>query len=141
MIFIQEGSLEPTLCRSQDATPFFTEFPFRAFEDALSRLLTVPNVPSETAGNKPWTPGVDIRETENELILRGCGKGEGRIHGRSPHHDRNVIMIAEKLDCILDETIGGCKSPNVVDRLLRYGECDVNCYCGCENARLAFQES
>jgi HSP20 family protein len=42
--------------------PFFAEFPFRAFEDTLARLATAPN--------KPWTPAVDIRETENELILK-----------------------------------------------------------------------
>jgi len=51
--------------------PFFTEFPFRAFEDSLSRLMTTPAAPAEATGaGKPWTPAVDIRETENELILK-----------------------------------------------------------------------
>lgn len=50
--------------------PFFTEFPFRAFEDTLSRLMAAPSAVEASAGAKPWTPAVDIRETENELILK-----------------------------------------------------------------------
>ena len=38
--------------------------PFRAFEDAFSRLL------SEPQANRPWSPAVDIYETENELVLK-----------------------------------------------------------------------
>jgi HSP20 family protein len=37
---------------------------FRAFEDAFSRMLTEPQ------NNRPWTPAVDIYETENELVLK-----------------------------------------------------------------------
>ena len=37
---------------------------FRAFEDAFNRVL------SEPQGNRPWTPAVDIYETENELVLK-----------------------------------------------------------------------
>ena len=36
----------------------------RLFEDAFSRLL------SEPTTNRPWTPAVDIYETENELVLK-----------------------------------------------------------------------
>jgi HSP20 family protein len=36
----------------------------RMFEDAFSRLL------SEPSSNRPWTPAVDIYETENELVLK-----------------------------------------------------------------------
>jgi len=36
----------------------------RMFEDAFSRFL------SEPQGNRPWTPAVDIYETENELVLK-----------------------------------------------------------------------
>lgn len=48
--------------------PFFTtaEFPFRAFEESVARLLSTPSAPAA----KPWTPAVDIRETETELILK-----------------------------------------------------------------------
>ena len=48
--------------------PLFTEFPFRSFEDSLSRLFQEQQATPSTA--KPWTPAVDILETENELIVK-----------------------------------------------------------------------
>lgn len=36
---------------------------FRTFEDAIARMLNEPR------GGRPWSPSVDIYETENELIL------------------------------------------------------------------------
>jgi HSP20 family protein len=36
----------------------------RLFEDAFSRML------SEPSSNRPWSPAVDIYETENELVLK-----------------------------------------------------------------------
>jgi HSP20 family protein len=36
----------------------------RLFEDAFTRLL------SEPRANRPWSPAVDIFETENELVLK-----------------------------------------------------------------------
>jgi HSP20 family protein len=36
----------------------------RLFEDAVTRLF------SEPATGRPWTPDVDIYETENELVLK-----------------------------------------------------------------------
>ena len=36
----------------------------RLFEDAFSRLLNEPQ------SNRPWSPSVDIYETENELVLK-----------------------------------------------------------------------
>jgi HSP20 family protein len=36
----------------------------RLFEDAFSRML------SEPSSNRPWSPSVDIYETENELVLK-----------------------------------------------------------------------
>lgn len=36
----------------------------RLFEDAFSRMLTEPQT------NRPWSPSVDIYETENELVLK-----------------------------------------------------------------------
>lgn len=47
--------------------PFFGEFAnptLRGFEDALNQLL------SEPAATRPWTPAVDIRETENALVIK-----------------------------------------------------------------------
>src|SRR5205085_6811502 len=37
---------------------------FRTFEDAITRML------SEPRGARPWSPSVDIYETENELVLK-----------------------------------------------------------------------
>lgn len=37
---------------------------FRLFEDAFSRLLNEPQT------NRPWSPSVDIYESENELVLK-----------------------------------------------------------------------
>jgi HSP20 family protein len=36
----------------------------RLFEDAFTRML------SEPQANRPWSPAVDIYETENELVLK-----------------------------------------------------------------------
>ena len=36
----------------------------RLFEDAFTRLV------NEPASNRPWSPAVDIYETENELVLK-----------------------------------------------------------------------
>src|SRR2546428_10009130 len=44
--------------------PFVNLPSFRLFEDAVSRLL---NEPSAT---RPWSPAVDIAETENALVLK-----------------------------------------------------------------------
>src|ERR1041384_292460 len=37
---------------------------FRNFEDAIARMLNEPR------GARPWSPSVDIYETENELVLK-----------------------------------------------------------------------
>ncbi len=36
----------------------------RVFEDAFTRMMTEPRA------NRPWSPAVDIYETENELVLK-----------------------------------------------------------------------
>ena len=43
-----------------------TEFSsgFRSFQDAINRML------SEPRSQRPWTPAVDIFETENELVIK-----------------------------------------------------------------------
>ena len=38
--------------------------PLRQFEDAFTRFFTEPQ------SNRPWSPSVDIYETENELVLK-----------------------------------------------------------------------
>jgi len=37
---------------------------FRTFQDAVNRML------SEPRSQRPWTPAVDILETDNELVLK-----------------------------------------------------------------------
>lgn len=46
--------------------PFFPEFglPLRSFEDAVTRLLNEPST------ERPWTPSVDILETEQALVVK-----------------------------------------------------------------------
>ena len=46
-------------------TAEFEEFPagLRLFQDSLSRLFSEP-------ASRPWSPAVDIYETENELVLK-----------------------------------------------------------------------
>jgi HSP20 family protein len=46
--------------------PFDTEFstPIRLFQDAVNRLF------SEPAAARPWAPSVDIKETEDELVVK-----------------------------------------------------------------------
>jgi HSP20 family protein len=47
-------------------TPFagFEPFPgLKAFEESMTRLFNEPN-------GRPWVPAVDIKETENELVLK-----------------------------------------------------------------------
>ena len=47
------------------ATAEFEDFPagLRFFQDSLSRLFSEP-------ASRPWSPAVDIFETENELVLK-----------------------------------------------------------------------
>lgn len=46
-------------------SPFLSDLPVStAFEDMMNRLF------SEPAGTRPWTPAVDIAETDNELVLK-----------------------------------------------------------------------
>ena len=41
-----------------------TADPFQGIQDTINRLFTEPTA------NRPWVPAVDIRETENELVLK-----------------------------------------------------------------------
>ncbi len=45
--------------------PFLVDVPVAAgFEEMMNRLF------NEPAGTRPWTPSVDISETDNELVLK-----------------------------------------------------------------------
>ena len=49
------------LIRYQTVDPFQG---FQNLQDTMNRLFTEP------AANRPWVPSVDIRETENELVVK-----------------------------------------------------------------------
>ena len=44
-------------------SPFTALDPFRGFEETMNRFFNQPN-------GRPWVPPVDIRETDNELVLK-----------------------------------------------------------------------
>ena len=48
-------------------SPFVGLDPFRGFEDTMNHFFSEPN--GRTNG-RPWVPPVDIRETENELVVK-----------------------------------------------------------------------
>src|SRR6266702_744359 len=63
-MIVSGGNLD-TLMSLSNYDPL-AHFPasFRNFEDAITRML------SEPRGARPWSPSVDIFETENELVLK-----------------------------------------------------------------------
>jgi len=54
-----------TLTTRNPFTPDFEDFPrgLRLFHDSVSRLLSEP-------ASRPWSPAVDIYETDHELVLK-----------------------------------------------------------------------
>jgi HSP20 family protein len=60
---IDLGGMNNTMSLTQ-FDPLSTLPNFRFFEDALTRFM------SEPRATRPWSPSVDILETENALILR-----------------------------------------------------------------------
>src|ERR1700683_240983 len=63
MIDLSEGQHNNMSLTQYDPLPGIPAT-FRNFEDAFSRIL------SEPRGGRPWSPAVDIFETENELVLK-----------------------------------------------------------------------
>jgi len=63
-MIVSGGNLD-TLMSLSNYDPL-AHFPasFRNFEDAITRML------SEPRGARPWSPSVDIFETENEMVLK-----------------------------------------------------------------------
>ena len=52
------------LTTRRNLNPFLSDLPVApGFEDMMNRLF------NEPAGMRPWTPSVDISETDNELVL------------------------------------------------------------------------
>lgn len=59
--------------RYRSQVPDF-DAPFRNFQDAMQQFL------GEPTGIRPWSPAVDIFETENELVLKAD------LPGAEPNH-------------------------------------------------------
>jgi HSP20 family protein len=60
--------------------------PFRAFEDALNELL------HEPAAGRPWTPPVDILETQNELIVK-ADLPEVKLEDITIHLENGILSL------------------------------------------------
>jgi len=60
--------------------------PFRFFEEALNDLIQEP-----TAG-RPWTPAVDILESENELIVK-ADLPEVKLEDIAIHLENGILSI------------------------------------------------
>jgi len=62
---------------------------FRLFQEALKRA-------SEVSASQPWTPAVDILETENELIFRADVPGVKQEQLDIRVEDGNLILRGER---------------------------------------------
>lgn len=60
--------------------------PFRFFEDALNDLI------HEPAAGRPWTPSVDIFETENELVVK-ADLPEVKLEDISIHLENGILSL------------------------------------------------
>jgi HSP20 family protein len=60
--------------------------PFRFFEDALNDLI------QEPVTGRPWTPAVDILETENELIVK-ADLPEVKLEDISIHLENGILSL------------------------------------------------
>src|SRR5215470_8603487 len=79
-----------------------THFPatFRNFEDALARMLNEPR----TA--RPWSPSVDIFETENELILK-ADLPEVKLEDIEVRVENQTLTLKGERKFEKDETVRG----------------------------------
>jgi len=60
--------------------------PFRFFEDALNDLIQTP------ATGRPWTPAVDILETQNELIVK-ADLPEVKLEDITIHLENGILSL------------------------------------------------
>src|ERR1043166_9059214 len=67
----------------------------RQFEDAFTRFFTEPQT------NRPWSPAVDIYETENELVLKADVPDvelkdiDVRVENQTDHRRRAQVREAQ----------------------------------------------
>lgn len=81
--------------------PFLQESPaVTAFEDMMNRLF------NEPAGSRPWTPSVDIAETENELTLKADVPGV-KLEDINIEVENGTLSISGSRTYQSDESKGG----------------------------------
>jgi HSP20 family protein len=73
---------------------------FRLFEDAVTRLM------SEPRGSRPWSPAVDIVETENELVVK-ADLPDVKIEDITVHVENQTLTIRGERKFEKDENARG----------------------------------
>jgi HSP20 family protein len=73
---------------------------FRFFEDAVTRLM------SEPRGSRPWSPAVDIVETENELVVK-ADLPDVKIEDVGVHVENQALTIKGERKFEKDENARG----------------------------------
>ena len=72
----------------------------RFFEDAVTRLM------SEPRGSRPWSPAVDIVETENELVVK-ADLPDVKIEDITVHVENQTLTIRGERKFEKDENARG----------------------------------
>jgi HSP20 family protein len=72
----------------------------RFFEDAVTRLM------SEPRGSRPWSPAVDIVETENELVVK-ADLPDVKIEDISVHVENQTLTLRGERKFEKDENARG----------------------------------
>ncbi|MGD1071343.1 MAG: Hsp20/alpha crystallin family protein [Bryobacteraceae bacterium] len=72
----------------------------RLFEDAVTRLMSEPRT------NRPWSPAVDIFETEDALVLR-ADLPDVKAEDIDVRVENNTLTLSGKRNFNKDETVKG----------------------------------
>jgi HSP20 family protein len=72
----------------------------RLFEDAVTRLM------SEPRASRPWSPAVDILETEDALVLR-ADLPDVKAEDIDVHVENNTLSLSGKRNFNKDENVKG----------------------------------
>jgi len=73
---------------------------FRVFEDAFTRLLSEPRT------GRPWSPAVDIFETENELVLK-ADLPEVPLQDINVHVENQTLTLSGERKFVSEDTSKG----------------------------------
>ena len=89
--------------------------PMRLFQDSVNRIF------SEASTNRPWTPSVDVKETENEIVLLADVPGVD---------EKNISIKIEDVTLTLkgDRSFEGAKKGEGYHRIERGYGAFVRCF-------------